>query len=487
MNSSKKSDIIFWGITITVYTVISILSWNNSYFWDNTQHTSIEAHWYYLTDFQSFFIPKTNSEYGIVSTGAPVFLPLLTAFLWKTIAYKVWISHALILVISAFLLYNTRQLAKNLFPEKHSAIVAIIILLESSILTQFSIAGPDFILFTTFVITIRGVFENKPGIILFGAPVLFLISTRGTFTGSIVLVSHLILNILSNSSKKPNFIRLLLPYLPALILTTVYYGSYFYYMGWFFTDSGFGEAHKAPDSFKLVTGNILDLGLRLLENGRIIFWIIAGISGYKLIRNKLILSEQSKFMVILFTLLTMLYVLFACITKMPFLTRYFMPHILLLILFGMLYIVNHTSNKSIYIVLILLFEISGHFWIYPEKMTKIWDSTLAHMPFYSLREECYDYINEHDIDYNDISAGFCMYDNRQFYDLTPNTGEIIGRDMNRKYFIYSNISNIPDDDIVKFKDPVRWKPLNKFEKWPVTIILYQNLHYKALKTIKKNT
>lgn len=483
MKFIQKPTVIYWTIAPMAYIILALLSWNNGYFWDNTQHTSIEAHWYYLSNFQSLFIPKVDPQFGTISTGAPVFLPLLTAFLWKTIAYKVWISHAIALFTAIFLLYNTWKLCKQLFSDKYAQWIAIIILLESSVLTQFTIAGPDFILFTAFVILIRAVIERNEKLILISAPILFLISTRGTFTGGLVFLSHFITLFIFKSTEDKSRNRIIYAYLPAILLTVIYYSSYFYNMGWFFTNSSFSEAHQPPKSIQLVIGNFLDLGLRLLENGRIIFWIITIVIGIKLIKLKAILSEQVTFFIILFALLNLLYIVFAIITNMPFLTRYYMPHILLLTLFSSIYIIKIGSKSQIkwYILIVLFFELTGNFWLYPEKMTKIWDSTLTHLPFYNLRDECYKYIDDNNFNYNDVSAGFCLCDDRMFYEL-DNKGKIIGRDRNRKYFIYSNVSTIIDEEIDDFKNPNRWKALKKFEKWPVTIVLYQNMNYKAVKT-----
>ena len=126
------------------------------------------------------------------------------------------------------------------------------------------------------------------------------------------------------------------------------------------------------------------------------------------------------------------------------------------------------------VALILCFELTGHFWIYPEKTAKSWDCTLAHLPYYELRNECFEYIDAEKLDYKDISAGYCLYGNREFVEL-KNNGKVIGNDAFCKYFIYSNISNVEDSFVDKLKDQKHWIPVKTFEKGQVFIIIYKRV------------
>ena len=96
MKSSNKTNFLFFGLAFLTYCILSVICWNHVYFWDNIQLTSIEAHWYYLTDFKYLIIPKSAPNLGLYGTGGPPLLPFVTAVLWKIVGYKVWVSHALI-------------------------------------------------------------------------------------------------------------------------------------------------------------------------------------------------------------------------------------------------------------------------------------------------------------------------------------------------------------------------------------------------------
>ena len=479
MKSSNKTNFLFFGLAFLTYCILSVICWNHVYFWDNIQLTSIEAHWYYLTDFKYLIIPKSAPNLGLYGTGGPPLLPFVTAVLWKIVGYKVWVSHALISLFAIVLFYNTWKLVRHFFSQEYVGWISFIILMETTLLAQFSIAPPDFILFTAFIISLRAIFERNNTLLAIGFFILIAISMRGFFTGSIIFIVHIFFYIYSKEdSGNRSFFKTFSPYVPAFLIFTTYFSFYFITQGWFFTNSKFGEAQNYPTSIMYIIRHLCDLGMRLIENGRIIIWIIAFYVGLKLVKTKTKLSKDMKFILSVFILLTGLYFVFALITKMPFLTRYFMPLILILTIFSLSELTKFFAEKKMKYVFILIicFEITGHFWIYPEKTTVIWDSTLAHLPYYKLREECFDYVNKNKIDYKDISGGFCFYDNISFVEL-KNPDKIISRDKDKLYFIYSNVSNIPDDWIDEFKDTERWSQVKSFQKGFVIITIYKNINF----------
>ncbi len=171
-----------------------------------------------------------------------------------------------------------------------------------------------------------------------------------------------------------------------------------------------------------------------------------------------------------------IYVLFIFISQMPFSARYFLPQFFLLTLLTMWSIVRIMNEKHIkwIFILFLIFELTGHLWIYPDKISKSWDNTLAHFPYYELRKECFNYIDQQELNYNDISAGFCFYGNRKYVEL-KNDDKVVGVNTKNKYFIYSNISNIDDSLYHELNSVTKWEPQKKFKKGFVKIILYKSL------------
>jgi hypothetical protein len=72
-----------------------------------------------------------------------------------------------------------------------------------------------------------------------------------------------------------SILKTFLPYLPAFLLMTVYIYYYIATQGWFFSNSKFSEAQKTPNSIIFILKHLSDFCMRLIENGRIIIWIIS--------------------------------------------------------------------------------------------------------------------------------------------------------------------------------------------------------------------
>lgn len=476
MTQSAKNNYFILFVS-GVYLLLTFLCLNNCYFWDNIQQTSKEAHWFYLTNFKSFFIPVKETVDGISGTGYhPPLMGFITAVLWKIIGYKLWVSHVFVLLWACLLIFNAQKLIKKIFPEKYVGWVLATVLLESTLLSQYAIASPDFILFTAFIISLRAIFERKNGLLAIGVFFLCCINMRGVFVGVILFVAHNYYSYLESEGKYniKSFLSILLPYLPTLIVLVVYFTTYLMTNGWFFNSSSNTVHYSMPNGVGRIVKHFAEFGLRSVENGRFFVWVLALYFALKVLKTKKMLNKDIRTLSLLFILLTALYVLFIFISQMPFSSRYFMPQFFVLTILALYFITQFANTKKIRLlfVLVLLFELTGNLWVYPNRIAKSWDGTLAHLPYYQLREECLNYIDEQKIDYKDINAGFCLYGDRRFLDLQQKK-QVINSGTNRKFFIYSNISNVEDSFVDSLNNTAYWRPLKRFDKGFVSVILYK--------------
>ena len=479
MKLEYKSNLIYPFIVVFVYALLTVMSMNNCYFWDNIQQISKEAHWFYQTDFKSLLMPAQNSGAEIIATGYhPPLMGIMTAGLWKIFGYKLWVSHVFSFLWALVLIYNGWKLLLKLLPENIAAWALFIVMFESTLLAQFSIASPDFILFTAFIISLRAVLENKKILLAFAIFFLCGINMRGIFVGAILFLVHSYYTFLQSEKKVSirSYLKIIIPYLPTILILAGYFSYYFTARGWFFSESSDSNHYALPTGINQIIKHLAEFGLRSVENGRIIIWAIGIYVAINIVKTKRPLKAEYKTILLFFLLLTGLYVVFIFTTQMPFSARYFMPQFFLLTLLVLLKINKLFCFKKnrIYLIAILLFELSGNFWIYPDRIAKSWDCTLAHLPYYGLREKCFNYIDQQKLDYKDISGGFCLYGNRRFIEMTKED-KTVGTDTNRKYFIYSNISNIDDSFAEELKNKAHWIPIKMFEKDFVNIIIYQNL------------
>jgi len=482
MKFESRTNLIFQFLIVLTYTLLTVMCINNCFFWDNIQQISKEAHWFYLTDFHQLLMPSQSSGSGIVATGYhPPLMGIMTAALWKVFGYKIWVSHIFIFLWALILIFNVWWIMKRLFPDKVVGWVLLVTLLESTLLSQFSISSPDFILFTAFILSLRAVLENKSYLLSIGVFFLCCINMRGIFVGGILLLTHFYFIYLKTSEKSDfrTIIKIILPYLPTLILLAAYFTFYFSVKGWFFSNSAENIHYSLPGGIGRIIKHLAEFVLRSVENGRIIIWIIGIYVAYILIRRKTRLTPEFKTLLFFLLLLSGLYMLFVFITQMPFSARYFMPQFFLLTLLTFLGLNTFLNDKKVKIALfvVLCFELTGNLWIYPDKIAKSWDCTLAHLPYYKVRDECFNYIDQQKLGYNQISAGFCLYGNRGFVEL-KNDGKIVGTNSDNKYFIYSNISNVEDSFAADLKNIQHWVPVKTFKECPVYITLYRNILFK---------
>lgn len=478
-NQLKSLSPFLWLLAI-VYIVLWAISLNYCYFWDAIQQVSKEAHWFYFSDFSGLIIPSEN-EWGVSATGYhPPLMGMMTAALWKIFGYKLWVSHTFMLLWAALLLYSGWRLFSSLFPKKYVGVFLFLVLLEPAVLSQFTISSPDFIMFAAFVMALWGIFGRKP--VWLGVGVFFLcaMNMRGVFAGAALLIANIYYNYLQTEKKLgwKLFIRTLTPYLPAFFVLLAYFAYYFIQKGWFFSNSNYSEHYAMPHDIKGIVKHLFAFVLRSVESGRFIIWGLALLLVFSLLKKKKKrLSHEEKAIGLFALLMIGLYFLFVFITQMPFSPRYFSIQFFAVSILALSFLVRHFDEVKVKVIaiVIFLFTVSGHFWIYPESISKPWDCTLAHLPYYELRKQCFDYIEEQQIDYNDLSAGFCLYGNRGHIELA-NSGKVVsGNDLSKRYFIYSTISNLEDESLEILKDQERWKPVKTFEKWPVLICIYERV------------
>jgi hypothetical protein len=445
------------------------------------QQVSQEAYWYYKTNFSASLLIHPLPGLAITPTGYhPPLIPIITAVLWKILGYELWVSHAFTFCWAILLVYHSWKIFSFLLPGKWAGWALLIMLLESTVVTQLVIASPDFILLTAFVISLRAIFQRKPLGLAIGLIFLCGTNMRGIFAGALLFVAHFYYDFYVINSKKYTLkkcLKLLLPYSPAGLLLTAYFLYYFSHNDWFFADKdgAYSSHYLLPENIAMIIKQLASFVMRLAENGRFVIWLLASYLIFIIIKNKVKLSGEEKMLGVFFVLITGLYLLFVFITRAPFSARYFMVHFYVLSLLVIRLLANRWSDKKLKntFLIILFFTITGHCWIYPEKTSQCWESTLLHTSYYELRKECFDYIEDNHLDYKDFSAGFCLYGNRGYIEL-ENKGKIVkAPDLNTKYFIYSNISNLEDEWVDELKNTAHWTPVKNFRKGCVFITIYE--------------
>jgi hypothetical protein len=268
------------------------------------------------------------------------------------------------------------------------------------------------------------------------------------------------------------FIKVIAPALPACFTVFAYLFFRFYYHGWVFSDPN--SAWASTSEFVDFHGFIRNIAVfiwRNLDFGRIGLWVILLFLFVKFGYKRLFNSETSFLWICYF----LLQFAFACVTltlKNPFGARYFTVQFILLSIIVAKLVFDLFDKKHAKIIssALIIISVTGNLWLYPEKISQNWDCTLKHLPFYSLRKECFDYMEKHNIQYDQTAAGFSMYGDQKLIDLIDKD-RIISSQITEdtKFYLYSNIGNSNDELIDEFHNPEKWTKIKTFEKGGIFI------------------
>jgi hypothetical protein len=243
-----------------------------------------------------------------------------------------------------------------------------------------------------------------------------------------------------------------------------------------------GESANWADDYqasnlKYILYNSVILSWRLIDFGRVFYWLITIFLVFRF--RHLVLKKSSGsttlFMFFAFFLITSLpYLLFF---RQPVLHRYLMPANLLLSLMFLyllfeLPLLQAKWRTTLY-VLALLGLISGNFWIYPDTVSKGWDATLAHLPYYKLRKHMITDIESMKIPTDSIGSEFPNNRPFRYIDLTNDDRQFPQKDLEKQVYIFqSNIFNdFSDTELYELKH--KWLLLKEHQKCGVYVRLYK--------------
>jgi hypothetical protein len=221
---------------------------------------------------------------------------------------------------------------------------------------------------------------------------------------------------------------------------------------------------------------------RLIDFGHLFLWLICI---YGLIKIKKTFPTTRLLIVLLMTLLIVLTPTLL-IYKGLLAHRYLMPIYVVLILLTTKIISdlkNHKKQLTVgFIVLIGL--ALGNFWVYPQPTSTGWDATLAHLPYYKLRREMLQFIDNQHINYADIGTAFPNQRDFETTDLRKRDSREGGTSSSvqnhfstynltkNRFIFYSNIMNeFSDGDLIELK--TNWHSIKTLNAGQVELILFE--------------
>jgi len=450
------------------------LSRHHVFFWDTVQLGSKQAHWYYDHGFRYWLLPD------VLDSGHPPFFGLYLASLWQLAGRSLPISHFAMFPFLWGILLLAYRAGGRLAGPARAWMFPLFLIVDPVAAGQGVLISPDLILLFAFLLGWDAIETGKRFRLSLAVALLGLISMRGMMVAFALFVYELLAWQAGDSGARRNWrhpLRLLIAYLPGGLL-----GGGF--LLWHYLEKGWIGYHPdspwAPNFVRVglegVLYNGFILGWRLLDFGRLFIW--AGLFVLAIFRfreNRLFDGPGRKLLLLLLSTLLVLLpsmLLHRSITA----HRYLLPIMVVLSFLFAHWVFSATkpARKWRYalIALALAGLLTGNRWIYPRKIAQGWDATLAHWPYYALRDQMLAFIDERGIPLSRIGAAFPEIGPLRHRDLSNRWEGMKAYDLEKQdYIFYSNIMNDFSDAALEELSE-RWRMLKRLERGGVEVILY---------------
>lgn len=458
-------------LSFLIVSCLLLTNLNNCFFWDTVHYGSAHSNYYFSTNFSDLIVPN-DIDSGHINT-----FGMYIAFIWKIFGRTLYNSHLAMLPFAIGIVFQLYNLCNKLIKPEFSGIVLLFIIIDPTILSQITLVSPDVPMVFFFLLGLNAVLKNKKWLLTLSITMLFLTSMRGVMISLCMLFLDLYCNMIFKAKLHIKIIALLkrsLIYLPGFILLILF--NYYHYLekGWIFShkDSPWANTVKLVD-IKGLFFNIGLLGWRILDFGKIGIWFVLFILVIKFKNQIFRLKETRLLFFFLICILIFVHVNMLWANNM-LAHRYFIPFNIITsllcatILFSDYVSINLKYSLSVVWLVTLL---SGNFWIYPPKIAKGWDSTLAHLPYYKLRNQAITYLEDENINFKDVQSFFPNTATLDRIDLNNDSRNFNNFDGESKYVFYSNIFNI--DDTIYDLITKKYQVVKTFKRNGIFIIIYK--------------
>lgn len=443
---------LFGCYAVCVLLILSSL--NNIYFWDTIQFGSRHAHWFFEHDFEYFFLPDN------IDSGHPPGFGMFIAFMWTLFGKSLLVSHLVMLPFLLLAVYWANKIGNQMIGLDWGVLYPIFLIANANILGHAILISPDLLVVSFFLGILYAHLKSKPKLKAVLVILLACISLRGMM----LAFAFFVFELWYFKRKDIKAISLQLwPYLPGGIVGLAYLIAHYFHKSWlvFHVDSPWAGSFESAE-FTGMMKNLVILAWRFLDFGNIFLWIGLAVLIWFLKRAFFQNNRRLILLIIVLTVLTALPLInYTGLTQHRYLLTIY-------ILLGFLFLSALSQWKTgrrakiILSSLILTGMLSGHFWVYPISISQGWDTTLAHVPYYELREEAKSYLKLHNIDEQEVGTVFPAKTQNKYLYLNDDVSGFKELDFqNDHYVLYSNIYNDFTDTQLK----------SLFETWNINLAL----------------
>ncbi len=462
-------------IAAVVITILVAASLDHIFFWDTVQLGAKHGTFYFENDLKIQFLPNEIDSGHIPTFG------YLLALLWTVFGKSLWISHLLVLPFAVGITWQLYSITTYFFNKNNIKWVMLIVLLDTTILSQISLVSPDVPLLFFFLFAVNSILNKKHWLIAVAFSGLFLISLRGMILTVPLFLFEVIWfwNSTQIKNKLLYLVKTGIPYIPAAIIFVSF--SYFHYQdkGWIgYHENSPWAVFFEKESAKGMLKNSLIYGWRIIDFGRIFVWLVA-VSTFIIVGFKAVVTNPK------FKQVSLLFVLIIGFLSIPAILyvdlkghRYFMPVYIafsLVSLYLLLEINQNLKWRRSGILILTVGLMSGSFWVYPRNVSQGWDSTLGHWPYYQLRSKMIQFMDQNGIEKEQVGFDFPGAYPQKFLHLSEDTWSFPEVNMGeQEYVLYSNVVNEFLDAELKELD-TKWEVVHRENSLTVEFVLYKRV------------
>lgn len=450
------------------FILIFFLTGQLPFFWDKDILYSRIAH--YLLDHR-FPLALPND----LDTGYPPALAYLLALVWKITGKSLFTAHLIMLPFTLGIVWQTRKLVDRLFSGRHVVATMVLIFADTVLLAQTVLFSTDLVMLFFMILAINAVLENRRVLLALAMTGLLFSHMRGLPLAAAIAVFDLCAS--PGRKTLPQLIRMSVPYIPAISLFTAW-------MVWHYRHTGWVLMHPAspwagcyePVNSKGFLRNVVILGWRMIDFGRIVVWLIPLWVLFRHNLSKLRQDPVIRMLVILLAAILLFTAPAMLFYKILNGHRYLIPfYFVLTVLASYLLFFNPGFGRSRPMILALMLAglLSGSFWVYPQKIATGWDATLAHLPYHHLRRNMIRYLDETGIPFDSVGSHTPNLAAIRFIELIPDDRTFARADLTQhRYIFYSNVFNMFTDAEIDTLQQ-RWSVTQEYRCLQVRVILYR--------------
>ncbi len=454
---------------LVYYFIVNLLSLRLPFFWgDAIVQSSIAAQWYYDNNFSYFFLPIADNP------GHPPFFGMYLAVWWKLFGQSLVVSHLAMLPFLLGIAWQFFHIAHYFLNDKFLFFGLILFALEPTILAQSTMVSPELPILFLFLLGLRSVLYKLKFWQTLAMCLIVLLNTRGIMLVVVIFLSEWLLNFTSLNArfwKKDNIspiqkiillfksiFQLIPKYIPAGLVALIWLFVHYFIEGWI----GFNRENMPwRNSFIPVSGmgyvrNFAIFGWRLLDFGRIFMWLILAFLFAKILFSKTLsknISQDKKLFGILALLFPPILVFFPIMIRYigTLQHRYLLPFFALFVILVAYSLQLYFQEKrqwkwiNLFMIIMSVGLISGHFWVYPDKVSQGWEASLSHLSYFQVRNKTNDYVFKNKLTKEKIATGSPNKYLLKHSDLINIPGKYQDIDEVKydtlPYLIYSNIFN----------------------------------------------